>query len=60
MDKLSPVPILRVCRSNSFLVITFSKRASGYETIIAGFFRELIRFKTSDLNKMLALSVSSI
>ena len=41
-------------------VITFSKRASGYETIIAGFFRELIRFKTSDLNRMLVLSVSSI
>ena len=57
---LSFTEILNVFFSSSFLVTTFSKIASAYETIIAGFLRELIRFKTSALSNILALSVSSI
>ena len=60
IDKLSLTANFKVFFSNSFRVTTFSKIASAYETIIAGFLRELIRFKTSARNKILALSVSSI
>src|SRR5690606_25776265 len=56
----SPTCTLSVFFSNSFRVTTFSKMASGYVTISAGFFLELILFKTSARSKTLALSVSSI
>ena len=55
-----PTATFKVFFSSSFLVTTFSKRASGYVTISAGFLRELIRFKTSARSNTLALLVSSI
>ena len=56
----SPTETFNVFFSSSFRVTTFSNNASGYVTITAGFLRELIRFNTSERNKILALSVSSI
>ena len=60
MVTVSPTAIFKVFFSRSFRVTTFSKSASGYVTITAGFLRELIRFNTSERKRILALSVSSI
>ena len=60
IEILSFKETLKVFLSNSFRVTTFSKIASEYETIIDGFCREFIRFKTSARSKTLALSTSSM
>ena len=60
IDNLSFILTFKVFLSSSFRVTTFSKIASAYETIMAGFFLELIRFSTSARSNTFALSVSSI
>ena len=59
-ESVSPNFIFKVFLSSSLRVTTFSKSASGYVTITAGFFLEFILFNTSARKRTLALSVSSI